>query len=220
MAIKHKTTSKEELIFLGFSLILTSKSFFAVNPIGYGNFGYCLLIFYIFLQLQKFINKKWLINSIIFIFIFVFINNLTLFIRENKTLFAIKNNLVALKKVDKNIFEKTNLFIEKHIKKDENFIVLPEGQIFNVLHNKPYKFYNSTFTPLDFETFKEKQLINQLQDKRIEYIIFYPRDTLDYGKQGICFDYAVDFCKYIMDNYTQVATLKENKQVTIFKIKK
>ena len=58
-----------------------------------------------------------------------------------------------LNKYDGKLFKQTNDFIEKNIKKDENFLIVPEGQIFNLIHKKNYNFYNSTFTPMDFETF-------------------------------------------------------------------
>lgn len=220
LSIRKKQLTKEEVLLFVFSLILSLKSIFAINLVGYGNFGCCLIIFYTFLQLQKSINKKWLINSLILFFVFNFVVNLTLFIKDEKKILNTQVGLIAIKKEKYELFKSTNLFIKKHIKHNENFIVLPEGQIFNLIHKKPHKFYNSTFTPLDFEAFKEKELIRQLKNNQTDFIIFFPRDTLDYGKQGICFDYAVDFCKYIMDNYTQVATLKDDKQVTIYKIKK
>ena len=170
--------------------------------------------------MQKFVNKKWLINSLILYFIFSFVFNLVLYFSEDKKLVWVKGNILAIKNIDLELFNKTNLFIDKHIKPNEKFIVLPEGQIFNLIHKKTYGLYNSTFTPLDFEIFKDDELISQMKLNKIDYVIFYPRNTKDYGKQEICFDYAVDFCGYIMDNYTQVATLKDNRQVTIFKLKK
>ena len=109
------------------------------------------------------------------------------------------------------------LLTQKNIKKDENFIVIPEGQIFNYIHKKPWEFYNSTFTPLDFETFKDEQLINKLETNKTPYIIFFPRNTIDYGKISICYDYGVDFCTYVMDNYTRIAILEDNYKVLIFK---
>lgn len=220
LTARKKQVSKEEWIFFIFALILSLKSFFAINMIGYGNFGCCLLVFYTFLQLQKFMNTKWLINAIILLFTLNFIYNIQLLLISEKKVIKTQAGNIILQKNDYELFEKTNLFIEKHVKKQENFIVLPEGQIFNLIHKKNHNFINSTFTPLDFETFQEKELIKQLQNNQTDFIIFYPRDTKEYGKQGICFDYAVDFCNYIMDNYTQVATFKSDKQVTIFKIKK
>ncbi|MBQ4647187.1 MAG: hypothetical protein IJB79_07550 [Candidatus Gastranaerophilales bacterium] len=215
-----KGISKEEIILLLFALILCSKSFFAINSLSYSNFGYILIIFYTFLQLQKIIDKTWLINSIMIFFILNFIGNLGFYISNQKGNFKTKIGKIWIKKEEETLFKTTNKYIEKNIKKNENFIVLPEGQIFNLIHKKNHNFSNSTFTPLDFETFGEKNIIKTLQNNKTDYIIFYPRNTFDYGAKTICYDYAVDFCKFIVDNYTQVASIKDKDKVVIFKIKK
>ena len=127
---------------------------------------------------------------------------------------------IYLSQNDKKLYEKINQYIEKNIKKDETFIVVPEGQMFNLIHKKPWNFYNSTFTPLDFETFKEENLIKKLKDNKTDYIIFYPRNTKDYGANTICYNYGVDFCTYIMDNYTRTAIFEEGYKALIFKLDK
>ncbi|MBQ7288046.1 MAG: hypothetical protein IJW73_09830, partial [Candidatus Gastranaerophilales bacterium] len=110
--------------------------------------------------------------------------------------------------------------IKENIDKDETLAVIPEGQIFNLIHRKKYDFFNSTFTPLDFETFGEKTIIERLKKKKTDYIIFYPRNTKDYGKETICYDYGVDFCNYVIDNYIKIEPIENSKKVAIFKIKK
>lgn len=212
--------SKNEIIWFLFSSILCFKAIFAINSIGYGNFGYCSLIFYTYYQMQKFVNKKWLINSLIIFFVINYTMNIMRFFYSDKVPIKTQIGTIWILKNYKNLFIGTNDFIKKHIKTKENFIVIPEGQIFNLIHKKPYDFYNSTFTPLDFETFGEANLINQLEKNETDYIIVYPRDTTDYKAKNICYDYAVDFCKYIIDNYTQVASIKDGERVSIFKKKR
>ena len=124
--------------------------------------------------------------------------NLGYFLTNKKEKFKTVIGNLYINKNEIKLFKSTNKFIKKNIKQNETFIVLPEGQIFNLIHKKPYNYYNSTFTPLDFETFKEENIIKNLQKNKTDYIIFYPRNTQDYGKNTICYDYAVDFCKYIM----------------------
>lgn len=218
--LKNKQITKEEMILFGFSFILCSKSIFAINSINYANFGYFLVIIYLFLQLQKIFNKKWMINILIIFFIFNLTTNFAYYIKNPKEKIKTKIGNLYISKNESILFKKTNLYIEKHIKNDENFIVVPEGQIFNLIHKKPYKFYNSTFTPLDFETFGENNIIKKLKQNKTDYIIFYPRNTYDYGAQTICYDYGVDFCLYIIDNYNKIDAIEENSKVLIFKIKK
>ena len=58
----------------------------------------------------------------------------------------------------------------------------------------------------------------QLKENKTTYIIFYPRNTKEYGAQTICYDYGVNFCTYIMDNYHRTAIIDDVYKVLIFKI--
>jgi len=220
IAFKNKNITKDETILFFFALILCSKSIFALNPLGYSNFGYCLIIYYLFLQLQKIVNKKWLINILIIFLVFITLDSLNYMFNNNKTSVNTPIGKIWVEKKQEKIFKGLNQFIKKYTNKEETFIILPEGQIFNLIHKKPHDFYNSTFTPLDFETFKDENLTKQLNENQTDYIIFYPRDTKEYGAESICYDYGVDFCKYIIDNYTRVGIIKDEQSVLIYKIKK
>lgn len=217
--LKQETNSKDEIILFVFSIILCSKAIFAINFLNYSNFGYCLIVYYTFLQLQKLINAKWLINTIILFFIFCTIDKLAYIFNNPKISINTNIGKIWIEKNKANLFKKTNAYIEKHINKNEKFIIISEGLIFNLIHKKPYNFYNTTFTPLDLQTFGDVNIIRQLAKDKTEYIIFYPRNTKEYGAQTICYDYGVDFCEYIIDNYTRVATLEDGNNVLIYKKK-
>ena len=214
--INIKKLNSKTLLIIGFSLILSSKALFNSSFFGYGNFGYIFVLFSIFLICKKYISTKYLIN---FLIIFLIIQNIFNFIYfKINPKYKTKTNWVYLTKEFRDIFDKTNEFINNNIPKNQNFIVIPEGQIFNLIHKKPWGFYNSTFTPLDFETFKEENLIKKLKSNKTPYIIFFPRNTSDYGKAPICYNYGVDFCTYVMDNYTRITILDSNNyKVLIFK---
>ena len=139
---------------------------------------------------------------------------------DQKTIVNTPIGNLWLNKQKAQLINEVNKYIKNNIKKEENFIVVPEGQILNLIHKKPHNFYNSTFTPLDFETFGEKEIIEKLKENKTDYIISLQRDTIDYGAEIMCYDYAVDFCNYIMDNYTKVKTFKNSEEIAIFKIKK
>ena len=139
---------------------------------------------------------------------------------DSKTLVKTELGNFYLTKQKAELINKTNEYIKKNIKENENFIVIPEGQILNLIHKKPHGFYNSTFTPLDFETFGEKNIINKLKENQTDYVISLQRDASDYGAKTMCYDYAVDFCKYVIDNYTEVKTFKNSEEMAIFRIKK
>ncbi|MBR2069609.1 MAG: hypothetical protein IJ877_07620 [Candidatus Gastranaerophilales bacterium] len=216
--INKNKIKKRDLILLYFAILLCSKSIFAINSLLYSNFGYSLLVFYIFRQLYLILNKKWVLNHFFLLIIMLLTGQFFSYLSTQK--FPIKTSVgtIYLSRNDYILQNKINSFIKQNIKKDENFIVVPEGQIVNLIHKKPWKYYNSTFTPLDFETFGEEKIINQLKENKTDYIIFYPRNTKEYGAQTICHDYGVDFCTYIMDNYKRVAIFENVQKALVFKI--
>ncbi len=213
---KHKL-NKIDLTLIIFSTILNLKSITKINPLCYTNFGYIFAILTLYVLLKKISDKKWLYNFFLIFTILITIINFKYYANNPK--FKTKTNQnILLKKNDNVLFDKTNEYISKNIKPNENFIVVPEGQLFNLIHKKPWKYYNSTFTPLDFETFGEANIIKKLKENKTDYIIFYPRNTKEYGAQTICFDYGVNFCTYIMDNYYRAIIIEHGHKVLIFKI--
>lgn len=214
-----KKIQTEELILFAFAIMLCSKAIFAINPFSYSNFGYMLMIFVLYLQLIKILDKNLLQKMFTIFLTLNFIVNLAYYFLNYKEKIQTNIGNIYVNKNDYENFINVNNYIEKNIKNNENFLVIPEGQIFNLIHKKPYGFYNSTFTPLDFETFGEKNLIEKLNQEKPDFIIFFPRDTEDYGKKTICKNYAVDFCSFIKDNYIKKTTFGSVDNINIYKIK-
>ena len=218
LLIKKQIRTREIMVFF-FAMVLASKCFFAINPLSYSNSAYCLILMLLYKFLSKFLDRKWLTYSFIILFTLIACKNISYYFKNQKYPYTTNIGTVYLNKDEIELFKKLNLYIKKNIKKDENFIVVPEGQIINLIHQKPFQYYNSTFTPLDFETFGEKNIITNLKQSKTDYIIFYPRNTHDYGADTICFDYAVDFCTYISDNYTRTAIIEAKSRALVFKRK-
>ena len=216
--LNKKIIKQKDIILFSFSIILCSKALFATNLSTYSNFGYCLVLFYIFRQLSLIINKKWLIYYFSIFMLTLSFLQIKSYILYQKFPLETKIGTIKLYKSDNELIQKINNFIKNNVKYNENIIVIPEGQIINLLNGKSWQFYNSTFTPLDFETFGEKNLTNQLKKYKTDYIIIYPRDTSDYGAKEICIYYGVDFCKYIKDNYKQVKEFGDIRKVLIYNI--
>lgn len=214
---KRKITAKELLLF-AFCLILCSKALFSMNPFTYSNFGYALFIAYTYKQFAKFLNKHWLFYSLILFLICINLKNITNYIKNPKEKFKTEVGTIYLASNDKKLFENINEYFKTNLKKEQSLLVVPEGQIFNLINKKDWQYYNSTFTPLDFETFKEEELIKKLKDNKTDYILYYPRNTKDYGKPTICYDYGVDFCTFVMDNYTRIAIFEEGFKALLFKL--
>ena len=216
--INRNKLKKYDILYLFFSTVLCLKAIFALNSMTYSNFGYVLILFYIFRQLSFLINKKWLVYYFsIFILTTSFLQ-IKNYIVYPKLKLSTEIGTLNLYKSDLELVKKTNDFIKNNISKNENLIIIPEGQIINLINHKNWQFYNSTFTPLDFETFGEKNLIEKLKEYKTDYVVFYPRETSDYGAKDICKDYGVDFCIYIKDNYKQIKEIGTKRKVLIYNI--
>ena len=217
LLIKKETSAKEILLY-AFCIILCSKAIFSINPLTYSNFGYCLTLAYTYKLLAKFLNRKWLFSLLLSFLLVANINNFYHYLKNPKEKYSTNIGTLYLSKNDKKLFEQINIYLKENAKENETMIVVPEGQIFNLINKKDWNFYNSTFTPLDFETFGEENIINTLKENKTDYILFYPRNTIDYGKATICYDYGVDFCTFVMDNYTRIAIFEEGYKALLFKL--
>ncbi len=213
-----KKISKTDVIFYTFSLIMSIKSIFALNIFGYANFSFVFVISNIYFFLTKIFEKKFLNIHFLIFLVFLSFTNIKNLILDHKTSYNTNRGQIYLKSDDFENFFETDSFIKKNIKENENFVVLPEGQIFNFINKKDWNFFNSTFTPLDFETFSDNYFIENLSKEKTDYVIFYPRNTKDYKNELICYDYGVDFCSYIVDNY-DIAKKIGNNKVLIYKRK-
>lgn len=220
LIFKKKKLKEEDILLLIFTICLNLKAIFCINTFNYSNFGFILVFFAIYVFYKKifpFSLKKWLFGVSLVVILFLNFFNIQNFIMQNKILENNKKGTLYLSKNDGNklLFE----FLNKSLKKDDTFLVVPEGLIFNFIFEKPYPYYYSTFTPLDFETFSESRIIKDVSKYEPNYIIFYPRNTREYGAETICYDYAINFCTYIMENYSRVGIIEDEKKILIFRRK-
>lgn len=217
-----KKLNKNEILLFLFCFIFSSKSVFTLNPYDYSNFGWSLNIFYIYFLLKNHFNLDKNFLNYILIALLININIINLIHNINDKKLPLKTNIgnIYLKEKDYFIAKEVTDFIKNNITENQDFIVLPEGQIFNLIYQKPWKFKNSTFTPLDFETFEDKNLIQKLDENKTNFLIFYPRNTSDYGFSTICYDYGIDFCEYVANNYSRVKIIDKGYKTLIFKLRK
>ena len=114
-------------------------------------------------------------------------------------------------------FGETIDYLSKNSTPQESMLVMPEGIMLNFLTGKKWDFYQTSFIPLDFDTFREDNIIKQIILKKPQYVVFTSRSTKEYGKDRICRDYAIDTCKYIVNNYNLEAAFGENFRIFLFK---
>ncbi len=214
--IKRKLLNANHWMVLSIAVILSLKSIFKTSTLSYANFGFFILILCLYFVLDKVLDNKKTIFIIFCIYIMCSnIFNLSYFILNPKYKINTNRGTLYLRDYEKELFLQLNDYIKTTIK-DKSFVTVPEGEILNFIFNKPHNFYNSTFTPLDFETFNEEKIIENFKNIKPEYVIFFPRNTKDYGKPAICYNYAIDFCTYIMDNYQRKKILNSKYKALIF----
>ena len=215
-----KKLSNDEIIILLLSFILASKSVFNVQWFSYSNYGFFVVVFCLYILFKKNLDKNWL--YVIFCVLLLccgFYNFLNIRNKDVKLIKTPKGNFYISSQFY-NVTKKTIDYIAQNLKENETMLTVPEGQILNLIANKGWGFYNTTFIPLDFEIFGENNLIQKLRENKTDYIVIFPRDTSEYGAAEFCKNYAVDFCSYISDNYKIVNVIGEIYKVYIYKINK
>lgn len=110
-------------------------------------------------------------------------------------------------------------YINKNTKKTDKIVILPEGAMINFLTNRPTDNYYTSLIPLYVEVFGEENIINHFKETKPEYIIFNNWNTHDYYLKYICKDYAVSFCNFVAQNYTQERVIDKGFRYLIFKRK-
>ena len=205
------------------SILLTLKVYWGLIVIGYGTYLASLsLITIIALIFDKFKDKK--INSLIISF-YLIMASIALcicvapdVIHKNKALSTSRGKIypeIFLVKSTDNLIK----YIQSNTKKTDTIVIFPEGLLINFLTDrKSDNFYNSLI-PLYVETFGEDKIIEHFKKTKPEYIIFNNWNTKDYYFKYICSDYALSFCSFVAENYTQEKVIDNGFRYLIFKRK-
>ena len=82
--------------------------------------------------------------------------------------------------------------------------------MFNFILKKDYPYFNTSFTPLDFDAYGETYLTERVLANLPDNILFLSRDYSDYGKTFLCKDFGLEFCTKINDRYTFVRSFIGN----------
>lgn len=111
-------------------------------------------------------------------------------------------------------------YIDANSKKTDRIVIFPEGTFINFLIDRKSDDYYNSLTPLYLETFGEEKYIEHFKKTKPEYIIFDNWNlSKDYFFSYICQDYALSFCSYVAENYTQKKVIDKNLRYLIFKKK-
>lgn len=222
------------LVFMISSILLSLKTFFAVNIDVYGTYTMPMIVFSIIafllnvdyterIEIKKFVN---FFGTTLLIGLLILCGTksvLTLIPKMQGKISVIStkntnsvnnatNSVFVYPQVSKTLRE-TAEYIENNTKMTDRIVVIPETMYLNFVTKRPADNIFDSLTPMYFETFGEEFVINHFLETRPEYFILNNRDTFDYGKRFICEDYGKQFCQFVDENYKRTATFGEGQYV-------
>lgn len=231
---KKIVQNRSLLVFMISSILLSLKTFFAVNIDVYGTYTMPMIVFSIIafllsvdytekIEIKKFVNSFGTMLLIGLLILCGAKSILTLLPKMQGKMSVITtkntngvinatNSVFVYPQVSKTLRE-TAEYIENNTKITDRIVVIPETMYLNFVTKRPADNIFDSLTPMYFETFGEEFVINHFLETRPEYFILNNRDTFDYGKRFICEDYGKQFCQFVFENYKGTATFGEGQYV-------
>ena len=204
------------------SILVSAKVFWLLHLIFYGNYYVSVILISIFVLLltllPKNLEKVMSIYLLITAFSFLFGN---IYSYKNTLGNKVETNR-GFVYVDNLYYKSTNdllNFIKNKTKPSDRVVIFPEGMMINFLADRKGDDYYNSLIPLYVETFGEDKIIEYYKEKMPEYIVFSNLSMKDYYFQYICNDYALGFCGFVNQNYTQESVIDKDFRYMIFKRK-
>jgi len=211
-------------LFIFFTILFSFKTLFDLNLNVYGTFYLpCILLSFYLIFMQFFktrlsqyffgINFLNLVFSLAFLFYSfnVFGNYKNVPVKTpSGTIFA-----------DPVIADPANSlikFLGENLSNGDSFLAIPEGLFFNYALKNEYKYFNTSFIPLDFEAYGEDYLTKSVLQNLPRYLIITDRDTTEYGYTYICRDYGQKFCTAVNNFYEFKARFANERAPHPFRI--
>ena len=217
------------LTLLLFSIFCALKNYHILLLAFYGSFSAPLLILSLVICLKNYFETNLLFHSraqyelILSLFLLALI-----LLYANSFVFGViaesyhVKTKFGVQKVVKNIgqpFDDTINFLQNEMQQGDTLFVMPEGIMLNFLLGKKWDFYQTSFIPLDFDTFSEDNIINEVKINEPDYLVINTRNTKEYGYGVICNNYGQKTCQSILKNYNLEAAFGEKFRMYVFKLK-
>lgn len=210
--IKKLWQNKPLLILVVCAILSTGKTFFFVGVDVYGTYlipliliGFVVLFIKLFPENKKpFLQLEYLSEYLAYFFVIL------TFLTSLHNLWLSSRNLVAVGTEKGKIYtvkefadpmNKIIKYIENNTSKEDTVLILPETPMINFLTDRPSDSRLNSLIPLYIEAFGEENIIDDLKQKRPKYIIINKRNTIDYGQEYMCKDYALRVCDYVKRAY-------------------
>lgn len=221
-------------VFMISSILISTKTFFAVNIDVYGTYTMPIIVFSIIAFLWNVdytekIEVKKLVNSFgttLLVGLLILCGTksiLTLIpkmhgkmivaaVKNTNSVTAATNSVFVYPQVSKTLRSVAE-YVENNTNLTDKIVVIPETMYLNFVTKRPADNIFDSLTPMYFETFGEDFVIKHFSETKPEYFILNNRDTFDYGKRFICEDYGKQFCRFVEENYRKTAIFGEGQYV-------
>lgn len=200
------------------ALAAGAKVFWVLILQSYGNYYVPIILIAFLALLFTYLPKK--LEKVVAIYViiaglFIFISNFSTLSLPQYKITTERGTIYT----QKSIAGSTNQLINFLKNQNGNAVIFPEGMSVNFLSNTISDDYYNSLLPLYVETFTEEKIINHYRENLPEYVIFNNLNMKDYYFKYICEDYALDFCRFVKDNYEMDKIIDNGFRYVIFKRK-
>lgn len=200
------------------ALAAGAKVFWVLILQSYGNYYVPIILIAFLALLFTYLPKK--LEKVVAIYViiagfFIFISNFSALSLPQYKITTERGTIYT----QKYIAGSTNQLINFLKNQRGNVVIFPEGMSVNFLSNTISDDYYNSLLPLYVETFTEEKIINHYRENLPEYVIFNNLNMKDYYFKYICEDYALDFCRFVKDNYEMDKIIDNGFRYVIFKRK-
>ncbi len=200
------------------ALAAGAKVFWVLILQSYGNYYVSIILIAFLALLFTYLPKR--LEKVVAIYViiaglFIFISNFSALSLPQYKITTERGTIYT----QKSIAGSTNQLINFLKNQNGNAVIFPEGMSVNFLSNTISDDYYNSLLPLYVETFTEEKIINHYRENLPEYVIFNNLNMKDYYFKYICEDYALDFCRFVKDNYEMDKIIDNGFRYVIFKRK-
>lgn len=90
---------------------------------------------------------------------------------------------------------------------EDNFVILPEGALFNYLSRRKNPTRFVTYMPTDMTMYGEERIVAALADSRPDFIILISRDTIEYGVHYLGQGYGDRIFDFVKNGYEDIVRI-------------
>lgn len=211
-----------KLLFIFFTVLMSLKTLFDLQLDVYGTFYFPCIAISFYLIFLKFFKNRIVqyfcgINLVNFLLAVMFmVQAMSVFLTHKSSVVKTPAGNISTFSTFAVPLNSTIKYLQENLKDGDDLVVLPEGLFLNFALRNDYKFFNTSFIPLDFDAYGEEYLTKKILENLPRYLILTNRSTLEYGADYICKDYGQKFCTATNKFYNLRAIFKDEKSPRTF----